>query len=157
MLNRRVASVLVGAAAVIAPLAINAPAQAAAPSSAKPSVIRPMALTGPIGANGTSSRCELSGKKACFFAGPSVGSTYAIWSTSSASQDLTNYYFGSSGTGENTAVYHMAQALACSTHATASCTVFAGYSYAGNSDHEARAQVGKLNYTNKAAYSLSVN
>lgn len=157
MLNRRVASVLVGAAAVIAPVAVSAPAQAAAPSSAQPSIIRPMVLTAAIGANGTSARCQSAAKKACFFAGPSVGSTYAIWSTNSASQNLTGDYFGSSGTGENTAVYHMAQALACSTYATTSCTVFAGYSYAGNSDHEARAQVGKLYYTDKAAYSLSVN
>ncbi|MBM9438564.1 hypothetical protein [Actinacidiphila bryophytorum] len=156
MLNRRVASVLVGAAAVIAPVAINAPAQAAAPSSAKPSVVRPMVLTAAIGANGTSARCQATGKRACFFAGPSVGSTYAIWSTSSSSQDLTGYYFGSSGTGENTAVYHMAQALACSTYAPNSCTVYAGYSYAGNSDHESHGQVGKLYYTNKAAYSFVV-
>jgi hypothetical protein len=156
MLNRRMTGVLVGAAAIIAPLAISAPAHAA-PAPAGSAIVKPMVLTEPIGANGTSPTCQSLQKKACFFAGPSIGTTYAYWGTNSASQDLTGYYFSASGVGENTLVYHMAQALACSTYATASCAVFAGYSYAGNSDHENRGQVGKLHYTNKAAYSLSVN
>ncbi|WP_073500160.1 hypothetical protein [Actinacidiphila paucisporea] len=147
------ASVLVGAAAVMAPVAITAPAQAAP----VPHLVRPMASHDQIGSKGTDPRCSATTWKVCLFAGPSTGTGYAYWHTNSAQKSLANYYFAQgTGTNQNTNVQNWAQAISCTNDAV-SCTVWSGATYTGNSDAIANASVGILNYTSKHAASLSVS
>ncbi|WP_327288143.1 hypothetical protein [Streptomyces sp. NBC_01198] len=146
MFSRRLAGVLIGAAAVIAPIAVTAPAQAASPPSY------------PVGTNGDSPRCDAASAKICLFAGPSILTAYSFYGTQIAHKDITNEHFrADEGAGSGQVVSTTAQAVACTTRTSSACTIWAGVNYGGNDDWLAAGQVGKLHNTLANARSISVS